>query len=143
VTPQIAGATPLVTSLNSYVKQSLPSTLLFEKVSSNLQQHGFIENFLTIAYHIAASLARFDGNSHLLSIFLVGPNNGLCSVYSTKPVPGCSAHYGSQPPYTPVRGAVDRRAPRRRRPAGAAPAAPRAPEQPDQSLQNLVRYLLK
>jgi ABC-type transporter Mla subunit MlaD len=140
VTPQIAAATPLVTSLNSYVKQSLPSTLLFEKVSSNLQQHGFIENFLMIAYHIAASLARFDSNSHLLSIYLVGPNNGLCSVYSTKPVAGCSAHYGSQPPYKPVHAAADGRAPRPRR---AAAAAPQQPDQPDQSLQNLVRYLLK
>jgi virulence factor Mce-like protein len=113
VTPEISAATPLVTSLNNYVNESLPSSLEFEKLMSNLQQHGFIENFLSVAYHIAASLARFDGNSHLLSIYLVGPNNNLCSAYATKPVPGCSAHYGSQPPYKPVSAIADRRTPPR------------------------------
>jgi ABC-type transporter Mla subunit MlaD len=145
VTPEIAAATPLVTSLNNYVSESLPSSLLFAKLMSNLQQHGFFENFLQIAYHIAASLARFDGNSHLLSIFLVGPNNGLCSVYATKPVSGCSAHYGSQPPYKPVSAAADSKAHRPASTPVADSPAPPAPADPqrDQPLQNLVRYLLK
>jgi hypothetical protein len=89
------------------VSESLSNTLLFAKLTSNLQQHGFVENFLSILYYITASLSRFDDNSHLLSIFLLGPNNGLCSAYATKPVAGCSAHYGSAPRYTPVPAASD------------------------------------
>ena len=120
VTPEIREATPLVGTLSTYVNGSLPSALQFAKVTSNLQQHGFVENFLSIMYYISASLARFDRTSHLLSIFLVGPHNGVCSMYATKPVAGCSAHYGSQPPYKPERASADA-----------------------QPLQNLVDYLLK
>ena len=36
------------------------------RCASNLQQHGFVENFLSVTYYIAASLARFDATSHLL-----------------------------------------------------------------------------
>jgi ABC-type transporter Mla subunit MlaD len=109
----IHNTTPVVTTLRNYVDASLPSTKLFAKLASNLQQHGFVENFLSITYYIAAALARFDGTSHMLSILLIGANNGACGSFATKPVPGCSAHYGSNPPYTPVRGVA----------AGAAAAA--------------------
>jgi virulence factor Mce-like protein len=152
VTPEIADTQPLVSELNSYVSQSLPSAQTFAKVSSNLQRHGFIENFLSIIYLIPASLARFDGNSHLLSIYLVGPHGGACSMYATKPVEGCSAHYGSAPPYKPEHAAAASSSPRHASstaPARAPRAAPQpaasapAPQQPDQPLQNLVDYLLK
>jgi phospholipid/cholesterol/gamma-HCH transport system substrate-binding protein len=110
--PSIRDTTPVVKTLRRYTDRSLPSTLLFARLAKNLQQHGFVENFLSVTYYIAASLARFDGISHLLSILLVGAHNGICTPYATKPVPGCSAHYGSNPAYTPARTST-RVAPRR------------------------------
>jgi phospholipid/cholesterol/gamma-HCH transport system substrate-binding protein len=108
--PAIRDATPLLTVVRSYLQRSLPSTLLFAKLASNLQQHGFVENFLNVAYEIGASLAREDATSHLLSILLVGPESGACSNFATKPVAGCVAHYGSQPAYAPANSIAHRAA---------------------------------
>ncbi len=110
-TSALRDVTPLVTTVRKYTEASLPNTKLFATLASNLQQHGFVENFLSITYYITAALSRFDVNSHLLSILLIGPNNGLCGVFATKPVAGCSAHYGSQPAFKPVKASTD--APRR------------------------------
>jgi ABC-type transporter Mla subunit MlaD len=112
--PTIRDTTPVITTLRGYTSRSLPGTQLFAKLASNLQQRGFVENFLSVTYYIGASLARFDATSHLLSILLIGPQNGLCGAYSTKPVAGCSAHYGSSAPYKPAKAIA------------AAPAHPRA-----------------
>jgi phospholipid/cholesterol/gamma-HCH transport system substrate-binding protein len=101
-TPTIRDTTPLVRTVRSYAAASLPGTQLFARVASNLQRHGFVENFLGILYYISASLSRFDSTSHMLAILLVGAQNGLCGAYATTPVPGCSAHYGSAPAYTPA-----------------------------------------
>jgi hypothetical protein len=101
--PAIRDATPVLGTVRTYLHRSLPETRLFATLASNLQQHGFIENFLNVAYEIGAALAREDATSHMLGILLVGPNNGLCSSFATKPVAGCSAHFGSQPSYTPVK----------------------------------------
>jgi ABC-type transporter Mla subunit MlaD len=104
-TGAIRDTTPLVGTVRRYAQSSLPGTQLFAKLGSNLQQRGFVENFLSVTYYIAASLARFDGTSHMLSLLLVGAQNGLCGAYATAPAAGCSAHYGLQPSYRPVRGA--------------------------------------
>ena len=119
-TKALQDVTPLVTTVLKYTQALLPSTELFATLASNLQQHGFVENFLSVTYYITAALARFDGISHLLSILLIGPNNGLCGSFATKPVAGCSAHYGSQPAFTPVKASADapRRAPEARACAG-------------------------
>jgi ABC-type transporter Mla subunit MlaD len=101
--PAIRDATPVLGTVEAYLRRSLPETRLFATLASNLQQHGFIENFLSVAYEIGAALAREDATSHMLGILLVGPNNGGCSNFATKPVAGCSAHFGSQPAYTPVK----------------------------------------
>jgi ABC-type transporter Mla subunit MlaD len=106
-TKALRDVTPLVTTVLKYTQASLPSTQLFATLASNLQQHGFVENFLSVTYYITAALARFDGISHLLSILLIGPNNGLCGSFATKPVAGCSAHYGSQPAFKPVNASAD------------------------------------
>ena len=106
-TKALRDVTPLVTTVLKYTQASLPSTQLFATLASNLQQHGFVENFLSVTYYITAALARFDGISHLLSILLIGPNNGLCGSFATKPVAGCSAHYGSQPAFKPVKASAD------------------------------------
>ncbi len=106
-TTALRDVTPLVTTLRQYTQASLPNTKLFATLAANLQQHGFVENFLSVTYYITAALARFDGNSHLLSILLIGPNNGLCGVFATTPVAGCSAHYGSQPAFKPVKASAD------------------------------------
>jgi hypothetical protein len=56
----------------------------------------------------------------VLSALLIGPDNGLCSTYSSTPVAACSAHYGSQAAYTPARA---HRAGARRSSAAAGQAA--------------------
>jgi ABC-type transporter Mla subunit MlaD len=114
--PSIRRSTPLLQTLTAYSTRSLPSSMLFARLSKNLQRHGFVENFESIAYYIGASLSRFDSTSHLLPLELIAPNHGACGNYSSTPVQGCSAHYGSQPSYQPER---------------------------DQSLQGLADYLLK
>jgi ABC-type transporter Mla subunit MlaD len=102
--PAIRDSTPLVRALRSYSDRSRSSTKLMRRLLENLQRHGFFENFVSIAYYIAASLSRFDASSHLLSLLLVGAQNGSCGNYATTPAPGCSAHYGSQPSYKPSAG---------------------------------------
>jgi ABC-type transporter Mla subunit MlaD len=102
--PSIRRSTPLLRTLTAYSSRSLPSSTLFARLSKNLQRHGFAENFVSIAYYVGAALARFDATSHLLPLELIAPNHGACGNYSTTPVQGCSAHYGSQPPYKPQRG---------------------------------------
>jgi phospholipid/cholesterol/gamma-HCH transport system substrate-binding protein len=109
--PAIRDTTPVISTLRRYTGRSLSSTLQFAQLAKNLQQHGFVESFLSVTYYIAASLARFDKTSHMLSILLVGAHNGACSSYATKPVPGCSAHYGSQPAYKRASGAAVRTPP--------------------------------
>lgn len=101
--PAIRESTPLIYTLKSYASRSRASTALFAKLAENLQQHGFVENFLAIPYYNAAALARFDSTSHMLPVLLIAPQNGACANYASNPVPGCSAHYGSQPPYKPER----------------------------------------
>jgi hypothetical protein len=101
-----------VKTLSAYTKRSLPGTKLFARLSANLQQHGFVENFLGVMYGIATSLSRYDGTSHMLSILLEGPGNGNCGNYATTPVAGCSAHFGSQKAFTPNNKSAPRKAPR-------------------------------
>ena len=100
--PAIRATTPVVRTLRAYTHRSLHGTVLFGNLSKALQRRGFVESFLSVVYYIGASLSRFDSTSHLLSIFLVGPNNGACGNYATAPTPGCSAHYGQAAAYKPV-----------------------------------------
>jgi hypothetical protein len=134
-TPAIRDTTPLVKQVRSYVTSSLPGTQLFARLASNLQQHGFAENFLSVFYYVGASLARFDATSHMLAILLVGAQNGLCGSYATTPVNGCSAHYGAQPGYSPS--AIAQAGSHARASAGPAKGGPRqgtgpAPSTPSQ-----------
>jgi phospholipid/cholesterol/gamma-HCH transport system substrate-binding protein len=99
-TPALRQSRPLLGAITAYTNRSKASTLLTSRLYSNLQRHGFVENFYSVMYYIAASLSRFDSTSHLLSLLLVAPQNGTCGRYATSPTPGCSAHYGAQPPYT-------------------------------------------
>ncbi len=104
--PAIRESVPLVSAITSYTNRSKANTLLTARLYANLQRHGFVENFYSVMYYIATSLSRFDSTSHLLSLLLVTPQNGACSQYATSPTAGCSAHYGSQPAYTPERASV-------------------------------------
>lgn len=99
--PAIRRTTPLVQTLSAYASRSLPATRLSARLFKNLQSHGFVENFLSVAYYIGASLARFDSTSHMLPLLLVAADNGACGNYATTPIPACSAHYGSHTPYKP------------------------------------------
>jgi ABC-type transporter Mla subunit MlaD len=106
-TPAVRHITPLVRTVNAYARRALPGTRLFARLASNLQRHGFLENFLSVVYYIQASLSREDATSHMLAILLVGAQNGTCGNYSTTPVPGCSAHFGQQPAYKPQNASPD------------------------------------
>jgi ABC-type transporter Mla subunit MlaD len=99
--PALHQSLPLLSHLESYAHRSLASTKLSAKLYRNLQRHGFVEQFLSVAYYVATSLARFDSTSHLLPLLLMAPQNGKCGRYSPKPVSGCGAHYGTQPAYHP------------------------------------------
>jgi phospholipid/cholesterol/gamma-HCH transport system substrate-binding protein len=101
--PALHRSLPLLGDLESYSRRSEPSTRLTAALFKNLQRHGFVEEFLSIAYYVATSLSRFDSTSHLLPLLLIAPHNGRCGKYATKPVPGCSARYGSGPAYHPER----------------------------------------
>ncbi len=136
--PAIRATTPLVSELATYTSKSLPGTLQFARLATNLQAHGFVENFLSIVYYIQAAVSRFDKTSHLLSILLIGPQNGACGTYTAKPLAGCSAHYfdDSSPKYkaqsaaldtaTALRPASTTSCPRRGRGCAAGRAAGRA-----------------
>jgi ABC-type transporter Mla subunit MlaD len=99
--PAIRETTPLVKTLRSYTAKSLPGTELTGRLFANLQQHGLVENLLSIFYYVSAALARFDSTSHMLSVLLIGPDDALCGSYATTPVAVCSAHYGSAAKFTP------------------------------------------
>jgi ABC-type transporter Mla subunit MlaD len=119
--PAIGQSTPLIESLRSYADRSKSSTALAGRLFTNLQQHGFAEEFLSIFYYVGNSLSRFDSTSHLLPLYVIAPQNGACALFSTKPVPGCSAHYGDQPGYQPEQAKAAREravAPRSGNPSG-------------------------
>jgi ABC-type transporter Mla subunit MlaD len=99
--PALRSSLPLLGDLENYARRSEPSTELTAKLYQNLQRHGFVEEFLSVAYYVGTSLARFDGTSHLLPLLLIAPHNARCGNYATKPVKACSAHYGSEPAYHP------------------------------------------
>ncbi|MFL5823744.1 MAG: MlaD family protein [Solirubrobacteraceae bacterium] len=99
--PALHRSLPLLENIEAYAHRSRPSTELAAKLYPNLQRHGFVESFLSVVYYVATSLSRFDSTSHMLPLLLTGPHNGACGKYATKPVAGCSAHYGSQPAYHP------------------------------------------
>jgi virulence factor Mce-like protein len=136
--PAIHQSTPLLRAVSSYSTRSKANTALAANLFANLQRHGFSESFLSVVYFTATSLARFDGTSHILPLYVLAPQNGACGQYATKPVPGCSAHYGQQPGYqpAPAKRAHRRSAsaaqprtsgPARSAPAGGAPSAPTTP----------------
>lgn len=144
VIPALVRSAPLLTTLRRYADRSERGTLLSARLFSNLQRHGFFENFFSVFYYIGASLARHDATSHLLSILLLSPDNGLCGNYATTPVPACSAHYGSQPAYRPESTAARRGRPSPASQAAAAAAGtPGSPTGDAGALQGLVNYLIK
>jgi len=125
--PAIRESTPLIRTIRAYSSRSKANTALAAKLFTNLQRHGFSEAFLSVFYYVAASLARFDGTSHILPLFLLAPQNGSCGNYATKPVAGCSAHYGQQPGYQPERRTGSRSAP------ATGPSQPPASQSPARS----------
>ena len=92
--PAIRDSTPLIAKVVHYLKVSQPSNVQSARIFTNLQQKGFVENFLSLLYALSALTGRYDEIGHLGVAFLIAPNNGLCDVYATTPVPGCSTNYG-------------------------------------------------
>jgi ABC-type transporter Mla subunit MlaD len=170
--PAIRQSTPLIRTIRAYSGRSKANTALAANLFANLQRHGFSESFLSVLYFTATSLSRFDGTSHILPLYVIAPQNGACGQYATKPVPGCSAHYGQQPGYQPARAkrARARGAPAGHpaqstgtpsSPAGGSPSSPSQPSpaggptgalpvptpapapSPSSVLQAIANYLLK
>jgi len=100
--PAIKDATPLIKTLNTYLKSALPSTKLMGKLFMNLQQTGFPESLMGVFYYVTAATARYDSIGHMLGAHIMSPNGGACTTYATTPVAGCNAHYGQASAYTPV-----------------------------------------
>jgi ABC-type transporter Mla subunit MlaD len=101
--PAIRHATGLVRVVRSYARKSLASTGQMSMLLSNLQRHGFFENFQLILYGLGALFARYDSISHLGVAYLTTTPNPLCVLYATTPAGGCSANYGNRTAYTPSR----------------------------------------
>jgi phospholipid/cholesterol/gamma-HCH transport system substrate-binding protein len=120
--PAIHAVTPLLGVLRSYTTGSAANTKLMGHLFVNLQQHGFVENFISTFYYLAALTARYDSRSHIAPTYLTFPPNPLCPSLASKPTALCSANYGSQPTYTPSQG-LARRAEALSTPSSAAPAA--------------------
>ncbi len=109
---------PLLRLIASYASRSLASTIDTGKLFVNLRDHGFAEAFLAAVYYLTATTARFDSTSHFAVSVLGGDQ---CSIYVSKPTPGCDAHVGGSA--TAV---------------GFTPAG-----QPQKQLKPLLDYLLK
>jgi virulence factor Mce-like protein len=125
--PAIRDTTPLLPVLRSYLSNSKDSSLLMGRLFKNLQQHGFVENFLNLFYYLAASAARFDATSHLIPTYIVAPPNPLCALYATSPVAGCNWNFGQHAGYTPPSASADHVAPPAASHASTPKAAPPAP----------------
>lgn len=124
--PEIYAITPVVKTLRSYVQKSKANTILMGKLFVNLQRHGFTENFLSGFYYLAALTARFNAAGHIAPTFTIqSPAGGQCSMFSTTPVPGCSAHFGETSTYTPTSAASSAKPEASRRALSLAPAAGR------------------
>jgi virulence factor Mce-like protein len=100
-TPAVRDATPLIKVVRNYTQASLPSTKLTGKLFTNLQQHGFIESFLSMFYYLAAATSRFDATSHMLGFALLAPGGGACATFASSPVAGCSSNFGGAPATLP------------------------------------------
>jgi ABC-type transporter Mla subunit MlaD len=122
--PAIRTISPLVKVLRTYASKSLPSTQLMGKLFVNLQRHGFLENFLTVFYGLAALTARYDSTSHLGVAYFIAPPNLACANYATTPVAGCSSNFSQTGNYTPT--ASRDRAYRHTRAGHSASTAPAA-----------------
>jgi virulence factor Mce-like protein len=113
---------PLIAELRKLAHAALPRARLFDELMVNLRQRGFWENLLGVLYYGTAAAARYDATSHVLPAHI---NLSACSIYATKPTPGCSAGFGSSTPSTRSRPRAHHESPHRR-PAthGAPPTQP-------------------
>jgi len=131
--PAIRDATPLIKEVRSYSHNSLASTKLTGQLFTNLQQKGFVENFLSIFYYLAAAMSRFDATSHMLGFALLAPNNGTCTLYATTPVAGCSSNFGGASAPSIAGGSAGRKVTPRSSSTGASPSRPATPRAPSAS----------
>jgi ABC-type transporter Mla subunit MlaD len=82
--------TPSARVLEQYALGSLPTALLTDRLTHNLDRTGFYDYFLAFTYYAAASMARFDAISHILPAHVA---LNQCGQYATSPVAGCNANY--------------------------------------------------
>lgn len=123
----ITAARPVVKLLRGFAASAGPTGRQLNRLLVNLQQRGGVEHLLNFVYAGAAVAARYDSVSHLVPAHII---LNTCSVYSEKPVAGCSANYGAAPAAArkPVR-----RHPAAKAPADRDPAAPATPAAPSPS----------
>jgi ABC-type transporter Mla subunit MlaD len=120
--PAIKSVTPLLKVVNTYLAASLPTATSTEKILSNLQQHGFFENFLSILYDLSEVFARYDAAGHL-GVAYLAPVPASCSTFATSPVAGCSSNQNLAPgTFTPLQHASSANAAARS--SATAPAVP-------------------
>jgi ABC-type transporter Mla subunit MlaD len=95
--------TPSTKVLAQYAQNSLPTALLTDRLTENLDRTGFYDYFLAFTYYAAAAMARFDAVSHILPAHV---SFNQCGQYATSPVAGCSANY--HPPASAAAAAATR-----------------------------------
>jgi phospholipid/cholesterol/gamma-HCH transport system substrate-binding protein len=96
---------PLLELVRQYAASSLPTAKTAGVMFRTLEERGFTESFLELAYNGALAGARYDETSHILPSHIMLSE---CGQYATTPTPGCGSSLE-----TPTREPAERR-PRRR-----------------------------
>jgi phospholipid/cholesterol/gamma-HCH transport system substrate-binding protein len=82
---------PVVAQLRAFAAAARPTGALVNELFSSLRQRGVVEGLQRFVYYGATATSRFDRYSHMLPAHLIVND---CSMYATKPVAGCDAHFG-------------------------------------------------
>jgi virulence factor Mce-like protein len=109
-------------------------------VTNSLRATGGVEAIQTFVWLATAATGRFDATSHIVPSYQL---SGLCNVYATTPVDGCSAHWAGSAADRAKAAAKRRPAHRRkarrhrtRRHPAAAPPEASAPASPESTPAN-------
>jgi hypothetical protein len=88
--PALRAARPLVNDLRRFAADARPVSANLDELTQSLDKTGGIERAMDYIFFQTTSVNGFDGVSHYLRAALIA---NLCSVYVTRPTPGCNANY--------------------------------------------------
>ncbi len=90
--PALVASLPLAKRLRNLGTSELPSATLLDRLLTSLDNTGGIEQLMNLLYQGAVAGNGFNSMGHYLR---AEPLITTCTVYSTSPIPGCSAKFGS------------------------------------------------